>query len=120
MDTSFGLLFHLKKSKNFKADDPYVYMRITVEGCASEVSTKRKCNPNAWKVSSGRMKARSDNAKTFNAYLNTLQQRVFEAKRKLIEIDKELTAENIKNLVLGKPTQTKHMLLEILGIITNK
>ena len=37
--------------------------------------------------------------KLFNAYLDTLQQKVFEAKRKLIETDKELTAENIKNVI---------------------
>ncbi len=34
--------------------------------------------------------------KVFNSYLDTLQQKVFEAKRKLIEIDKHLTGENIK------------------------
>ncbi len=42
-----------------------------------------------------------------------LQQKVFEANRKLIETDKELNAENIKNLLLGKNTRKKYMVLEV-------
>ncbi len=49
-------------------------MRITVDGSYCELSTKRKCDSRNWKLSAA-----------FNSYLNTLQQKVFEAKRKLIE-----------------------------------
>jgi hypothetical protein len=51
-------------------------MRITVSGIYTEISTKRKYNPASGK---------DNTARTFNAYLDTLQQKVFEAKRKLIE-----------------------------------
>ncbi len=60
-----------------------------------------------------RLVGKSDLVKAFNAYLDTLQQKVFEAKRKLIETDKELTAANIKNLLLGKDNRKKYMILEV-------
>ena len=32
MDQSFGLVFHLKKPKNYERGEMPVYMRITVDG----------------------------------------------------------------------------------------
>lgn len=115
MDKSFGLLFHLKKENKVHDGQLSVYIRITVDGSYCEMSTKRKCSFNSWNAMAGRMNGKSGNAKAFNAYLDTIQQKVFEAKRKLIETDKELTAENIKNLLLGKDTRKKYMLLEVFG-----
>lgn len=77
-------------------------MRITVDGKHCEISTKKNCNPDNWNVSAGRLQGKSEAVREFNSYLDTLQQKVFEAKRKIIEMDKELTAESIKNELLGK------------------
>ena len=41
METSFGLLFYLKKTRNFKEGEVYIYMRITIDGHSAEVSTPR-------------------------------------------------------------------------------
>jgi len=113
METSFGLLFYLKKPRIFKEDEIYIYMRITINGHSAEISTKRKCKPENWNVAAGRLNGKTDLVKAYNAYLDTLQQKVFEAKRRLIEMDKELTAESIKNLLLGKNTGKKYILLEV-------
>lgn len=113
MDKSFGLLFHLKKENKNYDGQLTVYMRITVDGTYCEISTKRKCSSNHWNATAGRMNVKSDDAKAFNSYLDTLQQKVFESKRKLIETDKELTAENIKNVLLGRNKQSPQMLLEV-------
>jgi Arm DNA-binding domain len=46
MEKSFSLLFYLKKSKWVKhSDEADIYLRITVNGVAKEVSTKRKVDP---------------------------------------------------------------------------
>ena len=113
MEKSFGLFFHLKKENKGDNQKLKVYMRITVNGRHCEISTKRKCNQQNWNVSAGRLNGKSEASKELNAYLDTLQQKVFEAKRRLIERDKELTAENIKNELLGKNNKQKHMLLEV-------
>jgi|SRR5882724_7540200 len=60
------------------------------------------------------MSGKTDAAKELNACLDIIQLKVFEAKRKLIEIDKTLTADNIKKLLLGEEIEKeKHMLMEI-------
>ncbi len=43
MKTNFSLLFYLKKPKNYENGPVPVYMRITVDGKRSEVTTNREC-----------------------------------------------------------------------------
>ena len=113
MEKSFGLFFHLKKENRNDYHKLKLYMRITVNGRHCEISTKRKCNPDNWNISAGRLNGKNETAKELNAYLDTLQLKVFEAKRKLIEMDKELSAESIKNELLVKNTKKKYMLLDV-------
>ncbi len=114
MEKSFGLLFFMRKPRGYKTGEIVISMRITVDGTAAEVSTKRKCDPVKWNPDAGRMYGKTDDVKLFNAFLDTLQQKVFEAKRQLVETDKEVTAENIKNKLLGiEPGKEKHMLMEV-------
>lgn len=117
MEQSFGLLFYLKKRKNSQESSGTnvdVYVRITIDGKSCEISAKRKCDTGKWNTSSGRMNGKNDVAKEFNQYLDTLQQKVFEAKRKLIEIDKEVTAGSIRAILLGREiNKQKYMLMEI-------
>lgn len=114
MEKSFGLFFHLKKNKINNPQELPIYMRITVNGSFCEISTKRQCNPAKWDVKSGRCNGKSDSVKLLNAYLNALQHKVFETKKTLLETDKDITAESIKDMILGKEThKPKHMLLQI-------
>src|SRR4051812_7875184 len=101
MEQSFGLLFFIRNKADENKNEQPVYMRITVDGTRTEVSAKRKCEPSKWNPENGRMLGKSEAVKQFNAYLDTLQQKVFEAKRKLIETDQVISAEAIKNLLLG-------------------
>jgi hypothetical protein len=49
-----------------------------------------------------------------NAYLDTLQQKVLEAKRRLIELDIEITPQAIKDVMFGNNiNKQKHMLIEL-------
>jgi hypothetical protein len=43
VEKSFGLLFFLKQPKNQTDDVRFIYLKITVDGKANELSTKRKC-----------------------------------------------------------------------------
>ena len=111
MEKSFGLLFFLRKSKSTADGELHVYLKITVDRTAVEISTKRHCHPEKWNNASGRMKGKTDAAREFNAYLDTLTQKVFEAKRQLIENDKPVTAQSIKALLLGTDTQRRKVML---------
>lgn len=115
IEQSFGLLFYLKKPKGFNAGEAPIYLRITVDGIAAELSTKRKCNPLKWNQHAERAAGNKDAIKSLNAYLETIQQKVHEIKRKLIEHDKVISAETIKNILIGKQDvhDSPRMLLEI-------
>lgn len=114
MDKSFGLLFYLKKPKVYSGGDIPVYLRITVDGNSVEISTKRKADPIKWNTAGGRLSGKTEEAKELNAYLDAVQQSVFNAKRKLLERDGDITAEAIKNILTGKdPQKKKYLLLEI-------
>jgi site-specific recombinase XerD len=112
---SFGLLFYLKKPKGFTTGEVPIYLRITVDGVASELSTKRKCDPLRWNQHAERATGSKDSIKHLNAYLETLQEKVYEIKRRLIDQNKNITAESIRNILSGREdVQDRHrMLMEI-------
>ncbi len=115
MDRSFGLFFYLKKGKGYSSGEVPIYVRITINGYSFEISAKRKCLASRWTQAAGRMSGKGDEVKAFNAYLDTLQQKVFEAKRKLLELDKPLTPDNMKTILFKKETVVKRMILQIFA-----
>jgi site-specific recombinase XerD len=113
MENSFGCFFYLKKKGKSLSVELPIYLRITVDSDYAELSTKRKCFKSSWNVKAGRAEGKTEYAKSINTYLDTLQQKVFEAKRRLIEVDEEVTPAKIKHLMLGgKFTKEKYMLME--------
>lgn len=106
----------LKKPKGYREGVFPVYAHITVNGQARDISTKRLADPLKWNQAAGRLAGKSEEAKALNAYLDTVQQKVYEARRKLLERDGDITAGAIKNIVLGKEAHgRRHMLLEIFN-----
>ncbi|MDI3318398.1 site-specific integrase [Pinibacter soli] len=114
MNRSFGLLFFPRKSRKKNEVEADIYLRITVDGRSVEISTKRQCDLQKWNYDTGRLNGKTEDAKLFNQYLDTLQQRVFEAKRQLIELNRSVTAENIKSLILGIDVlRNRHTIVEV-------
>jgi site-specific recombinase XerD len=121
MEQSFGLLFYLKKSGSRSTCEFPVYLRITVDGKVSELCTKRVCQIENWNSSSGRMSGKSEAAKELNAYLDVLKQKVFNAKRKLLETETIISCKAIKDMILGKePSKKINHLIEIFKDHNNK
>lgn len=96
----FSLLFFLRKPKNFQGT-ANIYMRITIDEERVELSTKRICDPKRWNSHTGRLTGTKEDARATNAYLDTLQSKVYEAHRCLIEANETVTAETIKNKLTG-------------------
>src|SRR5450432_980354 len=117
MEKSFGLFFYLKKGKSDKNFERTIYIHLTTESDAVDISAKRKCTKDKWNQEAGRMSKKYEESTLFNSYLDTLQQKVFEAKRKLLELDKPVTSQNIKDLLLGKEISSeKRMLMNIFKL----
>lgn len=113
VNKTFGLLFYLKKPKNYAKGSLPIYLRLTVDGKRAELATKRLCDdPQKWNASSGRMTGTKEAVKTLNTYLDILQGQVYEAYKNLMQGGEVITAETIKNKLQGVSERSK-MILEI-------
>jgi site-specific recombinase XerD len=114
----FGLLFYLKKPRGYSSGDRPIYMRITVDGIVTELSLQRSCDPASWDARAYRATGKTEPVRALNAYLNTVQAKVYEAKLLLIQAGHPVTAENIKNQVLGREIvsgERPRMIMEIFA-----
>lgn len=107
LEKSFSLLFYLKKQKNYLKGAMPIYMRITVNGIRKEISTGRQCDIDHWNENAGRVHGTKEDTKLLNAYLDTLQTKVYEARRQLIEKNETITTEGLKNILKGTSEKAK-------------
>ncbi|WP_149243581.1 site-specific integrase [Dyadobacter sp. 32] len=109
---NFTMFFYLKKRSNFTEGEHSIYARLTLNGERIEISTSRKCESEKWNPKKGRKNGTREDAKILNAYLDTLQFRIYEIYRQAVESDIELTAEMLKNRINGV-TDKSRLILEI-------
>ncbi|MEO6523025.1 MAG: site-specific integrase [Mucilaginibacter sp.] len=112
LEKSFGLLLFLKPSRNPAEEAKFIYLKITVDGKSIEISTKRKCEIAKWNPGAGRATGNKEATKELNYYLDSLEQRVFQAKRLLLDTDRALSAQAIKDILTGASEQTR-MILDV-------
>ena len=112
LEKSFSLLFYLKKPKNYLKGSMPIYLRITVDGIPKEISTGRQCDPDRWNANADRCNGTKEDAKLLNAFLDILQTKVYEVRRKLLEKNEIITAERLKNTLKGTDG-TVRMLMKI-------
>lgn len=110
---TFGLIFYLKKPRNYVKGAVPIYMRITVDGARTEISSKRVCeDPQKWNSQVGRMIGIKESTRCLNSFLDSLQQKVFTAYQSLLHSDEVITPEKLKNKVLGI-TERGRMIIEV-------
>jgi integrase len=112
---SFGILFYLK-SRTGRGHSPCdIYLRVSVNGGRHDLSLQRKCAPSMWNRSSGRATGKKEQIKALNAYLDTIEAKVHEARHLLIQLGRPVTSEYIKDILRGQAPafEKKHMLLEL-------
>lgn len=112
LEKSFSLLFYLKKPKNYLKGIKPIYLRITMDGIPKEISTGRQCDPGRWNANAGRCNGTKEDAKSLNAFLDILQMKVYEVRRKLLEKNEIITSERLKNTLKGTDG-TARMLMKI-------
>lgn len=113
MEKRIGVLFFLKQPKNQKKDSlRMVYLRITVNGDSKELSTKRQWDPTRWSQKAGRASTNREDARTLNVHLDALATQIHLAETYLLNRSKEITAEALKNHLLGQ-SEGKKMIMEI-------
>jgi hypothetical protein len=107
LEKKFGLLFFLKQPKNKEEDNRFIYLKITVDGKAVELSTKRRCELSKWNAHSGRANGTKEATKELNQYLDCFEQHIFQVKRTLNYPDLPISAQVIKNILTGNIEKPK-------------
>ena len=108
----FSLLFYLKKAKNQVQDKQPIYLRITIDAARMELSTQRECDPERWNSHAGRANGTREDIRNINIYLDSLQAKVYEAHRNLLDQNEPITTENIKKKLMGTADHPR-MILEV-------
>jgi site-specific recombinase XerD len=101
MTKNFALSFQLKRTKVLSGGNAPIYFRITVESIRFEVATKRSVNPEIWNTVAQKAMGNSDEARSVNKHLKTLEQNAYEIYREMLERKLPLTAQTFKDRMNG-------------------
>lgn len=112
MSKRFSLLFFLRKPKNYVHGKLPIYLRITIDTGRLELSTQRACEPERWNSGAGRVHGTKEEVKSVNAYLDSLQAKVYELHRSLLDKNEMISVVNMKKKLHGIIEKPK-MILEI-------
>jgi site-specific recombinase XerD len=112
LEKTFGLIFFLKQTKNKQEDSRFIYVKITVDGKAVELSTKRRCELSRWNAHTGRAIGTKEASKELNQYLDSFEQQVYHVKRIVNNSDSITTAQGIKDILLGN-VEKPRMILDV-------
>ncbi len=112
MNYELSILFTLKRSKEDKAGEVPIYLRITVNGERAEVSTNRKVEVSKWDSATQRAKGRSESARILNDHLDNLQNRLNRDFNSLNEKGEEITASVLRDNLIGKNVK-KYYLVQV-------
>ncbi len=110
MNKTFNLLFFVKKNKIRTNGTAPIYLRITIDGKAAEIAAKRYIDPKKWDNKSQKAVGNSQEAKTLNSYLKTLEQKVYDFHYLMLKEEDFVTAESLKSKLLGTDVTTRMLI----------
>ncbi len=112
MDTKISILFYGRKAKTTRDNLLPIYLRVTLQGQRLELSTHRYVSPERWSAEAGKVKGSSAEARSVNAYLDTLRAKAYGHHRELLEEGRPVTVESFKEKWMGVEEKSV-LLLEV-------
>ena len=119
MNKTFNLLFFVKKNKIKANGTAPIYLRITIDGKAKEIASKRYIVPDKWDSKMQKAIGTSEEIKLLNAYLKTLEQQVYDTHHIMLKDRTTATSESLKSKLLGTDKKNR-MLVPIFEDHNNK
>ncbi|MEG1589261.1 Arm DNA-binding domain-containing protein [Chryseobacterium sp.] len=110
MNKTFNLLFFIKKNKIRTNGTAPIYLRITIDGKAADIAVKRYIEPQKWDGKAHKALGNSQEARTFNVYLKTLEQQVYDSHYVMLKEDNIITAVGLKSKLLGTDISTRMLI----------
>lgn len=111
LENSFAILFFLKKTKR-ETPHRFIYLRVTVDGIAKEISIKKKWNVSRWDQKRGRARDNKEDAKVLNFYLDSLESKIMMFRAKMVTENKIIYAIDIINHIKGTDRKKNYVLIE--------
>lgn len=119
MTKTFNLLFLIKKSKTKADGTAPIYLRITINGKPKEIASKRYVDPEKWDNKLQKVIGKSEEVKSLNTYLKTLEQQVYDAHHEIMKDKIVVTSAVLKSKLQGDDDK-KRMLIPIFQDHNNK
>jgi site-specific recombinase XerD len=119
MNKTFNLLFFIKKGKIKANGTAPIYLRITIDGVPKEIASKRYIEPSKWDNKLQKITGISDEVKSLNRYLKTLEQEVYDAHHNMMK-DKTASTSTFLKAKLQGTDQRARMLIPIFQDHNNK
>lgn len=109
----FNQIFFLRKSKGKEGNLATIYLRITIDGERTEISTQRKCEYTKWNSSAGRAQGKTEEVRELNDHLSSIELRIYSIYKDLTTSGLDVNGEIIKAKFLGINNERSRLLLEI-------
>lgn len=107
IQTTFSLLYVIRKHRLLKNGEASIYLRITVNGEVADITTKRSVRPQMWDQRGEYSIGKLHRDKELNHYLETIKTRLYQIHREF-EIDgKRITAKALWDSFYGKDEASK-------------
>jgi hypothetical protein len=113
MKKTFNQNFIIRKVKQKSRATTLVYLRITVDGVRTELSLQRECDPERWDSDKGRVSGKTEEVKSFNAYLDAVQLKIYDIFQSFISTGVDFDGEKIKARYLGFDVEKPRMFLDV-------
>ena len=99
---TFAISFLLRKEKLNNNNEYPIYARVTVNNQRFHIATKRSIEPIYWNSKKYEAKKSYHSCKELNEHLLVIKNKLYACQTELIQTNKPITAQRIKNLFLGK------------------
>lgn len=99
--STFAILFYINRTKVRKDGMCQLLCKISIDAKWEQIGTKVSVNPAIWNPEKGRADGRSENAITVNRAIDDLTKEIREHYRRIKNSLGFITAEQIKNAVMG-------------------
>ncbi|KAA8485601.1 site-specific recombinase XerD [Arcticibacter tournemirensis] len=101
-NSTFGVIFYLRKYKATNDGKTPIYARITVNGSRIDLSVKRTIDPDNWNANKGMARGSREEVVKLNKYLEQYRSGIVESYQELLLQKKLITAELVKEKFTGE------------------
>lgn len=114
--STFNVLFYIKKTRLLKNGEAPIAMRISVKGQVGEILIKRSIPVPLWNQDKECSRGKDHAAKELNHYVDTTRVRIFQIRRELEEAGKDVNLDSVRDRYYGRDAETVQKSLTICGI----